>query len=156
MVEIEKDYFVTKDGKVYSQRKFKDLRELKQSKTGHGGYSKVKINLKNEFVHRLVAIAYLDNPENKETVNHIDGDKSNNHISNLEWCTRSENTQHAYDIGLHKPYTEIKDKGNNKFYKEWESLIKKGISMRKIAKEYGVTHRTVGRVLEKFNNLKIN
>ena len=156
MVEIEKDYFVTQDGKVYSQRKFKDLRELKQSKTGHGGYFKVKINLKNKFVHRLVAIAYLDNPENKETVNHIDGDKGNNHVTNLEWATRSENTKHAYNYGLHKPYTEIKDKGNNKFYKEWVNLHKKGVSMRKIAKEYGVSHKTVGRVLEKFNNLKIN
>lgn len=152
MVEIEKDYFVTQDGKVYSQRKFKDLRELKQSKTGHGGYSKVKINLKNEFVHRLVAIAYLDNPENKETVNHIDGDKSNNHISNLEWSTRSENTQHAYDIGLHKQYSGIKDKGNNKFAKEWDELLKQGLSFRKIGKLYGVSHHTVSRTINKIIN----
>ena len=156
MVEIEKDYFITKEGKVFSKRKFNKLTELKQSKTGHKGYVKVRINNKDCFIHRLVAIAYLPNPQCKETVNHINGIKNDNRVENLEWHTRSENTKHAYDIGLHKPYTGLKDKGNNKFYKEWNDLIKKGISMRKIGKEYGTNHRTVGRVVEKFNNLKIN
>ena len=156
MIEVEKDYFVTEDGRVFSKRKFNSLTELKLSKGGHQGYLKVRVGDKNMFVHRLVAIAYIPNPENKETVNHINGLKDDNRLENLEWCTRSENSKHAYDIGLHKPYTEIKDKGNNKFYKEWKNLIKKGISMRKIAKQYGVSHRTVGNVLKKFNNLKIN
>lgn len=51
-------------------------------------------------MHRLVCWKYRLNPENKETVNHIDGDKSNNHSWNLEWATRSEQTQHAWDLGL--------------------------------------------------------
>jgi len=156
MIEIEKDYFVDAQGRVYSKRKFNKLTELKQSKTGHKGYVKVRINKKDMFVHRLVAIAYLNNPLNKETVNHINGIKHDNRVENLEWCTRSENTKHAYEIGLHKPYSGLKDKGNNKFYKEWNDLIKKGTSMRKIAKEYNVSHRTVGSVLKKFNNLIIN
>jgi hypothetical protein len=156
MIEIEKDYFVDMEGRVYSKRKFNKLTELKQHKTGHKGYVKVRINNKDQFVHRLIAIAYLSNPENKETVNHIDGNKLNNHVNNLEWSTRSENSKHAYDIGLHKPYTDMKDKGNNKFYKEWNDLIKKGVTMRKIAKEYNVSHRTVGNVVKKYNNLIIN
>jgi hypothetical protein len=156
MIEIEKDYFVDKEGHVYSKRKFNTLTKLKQHKTGHKGYVKVRINHKDQFVHRLVAIAYLPNLDNKDTVNHIDGNKENNHVNNLEWCTRSENSQHAYDTGLKKPYTGIKDHGNNKFYKEWNNLIKKGISMRKIAKQYGVSHRTIGNVVKKYNNLKIN
>lgn len=156
MVEIEKDYFVTKDGKIFSKRKFSSLTELKLSRGGHKGYLKVRVSKKDMFVHRLVAIAYIPNPDNKEVVNHINGIKDDNRLENLEWCTRSENCKHAYDTGLHIPYTGLKDKGNNKFYKEWNNLIKQGVSMRKIAKQYGTNHRTVGRVVQKFNNLKIN
>ena len=51
-------------------------------------------------VHRLVAETFIPNPEHKRTVNHKDGNKSNNHISNLEWNTLSENVTHAYANGL--------------------------------------------------------
>lgn len=69
------------------------------------GYQRVYLNDKNgktHFVpiHRLVALAFIENPENKPQVNHIDGNKQNNHISNLEWCTNSENQLHAYKLGL--------------------------------------------------------
>lgn len=60
-------------------------------KNGHGQ------NLK---VHRIIASAFIDNPELKATVNHIDGDKKNNNVNNLEWASYSENHKHAYRIGL--------------------------------------------------------
>lgn len=66
------------------------------------GYIRVSINEKLYRMHQLVAIAFLPNPEDKPHVNHKDGNRSNNHIDNLEWCTRSENMQHAYDTGLNK------------------------------------------------------
>lgn len=56
--------------------------------------------IKTFRIHNLVANAFIPNPLNKRTINHIDGNKSNNHISNLEWNTYSENNQHAYDTGL--------------------------------------------------------
>lgn len=56
---------------------------------------------KKLLVHRLVAETFIPNEDNKEQVNHIDGDPQNNTIINLEWVTNAENTQHAYDTGLY-------------------------------------------------------
>lgn len=51
-------------------------------------------------VHRLVLITFKPNTENLPQINHIDGDKMNNHVDNLEWCTSSHNVQHSFDLGL--------------------------------------------------------
>ena len=75
---------------------------LKQQKTRFG-YMAVKLSEKNHAkeykVHRLVAIAFLPNAKNKPCVHHIDHDKTNNRVSNLEWCTYKENSQHDVEDG---------------------------------------------------------
>lgn len=55
---------------------------------------------KDYLVHRLVALAFLEKPEGKDCVNHIDGNPKNNNVSNLEWCDHKENNNHAFDTGL--------------------------------------------------------
>jgi len=68
------------------------------------GHSRVALSkdgiLTSLTIHRLVALAFIPNPGNKRTVNHIDGNKQNNHKDNLEWSTYSENLKHALDTGL--------------------------------------------------------
>jgi hypothetical protein len=72
--------------------------------TNNYGYNTVKLSYKNKtntcLVHRIIAEAFLPNPNNLPEVNHKSGIKSDNSLSNLEWVTHRENTQHAYDTGL--------------------------------------------------------
>ena len=67
------------------------------------GYCEVIFKGKPIKVHRLVGLMFIPILENKPQINHIDGDKTNNYVGNLEWCDNSENQLHAYRIGLNKP-----------------------------------------------------
>lgn len=94
-------YYVCRDGFVYNA-----VKRLK-THTQNSGYQQITFTIdrsrKKHLVHRLVATAFIPNPDNKPHVNHIDGDKANNAASNLEWCTVSENILHARALGLN-PY----------------------------------------------------
>lgn len=92
-----------KRGKPSSPYKTVKGREITQH-ISNTGYYNVKLcnggDRKYFFVHRLVATAFIPNKENKPQINHIDGNRLNNHVNNLEWVTMSENVLHAYNTGL--------------------------------------------------------
>ena len=88
-------YAITEDGRVWSYRRKIFLKQ----RLDKYGYPRITLyfdgKLKTYFIHRLVAEAYLPNPEEKTTVNHLDECKTNNHISNLAWATVKENNQYG-------------------------------------------------------------
>ena len=88
------NYFVSNYGRI---KKKEEIRKLKPN--AHG-YIKIKINNKSYSVHRLVALVFIPNIENKEFVNHIDGNKTNNKLTNLEWATCLENNIHKINNNL--------------------------------------------------------
>lgn len=73
---------------------------LRKQGFNHKGYPYLVIRGKSMLIHRMVAKAFIPNPDNLPTVNHIDGNKTNNHVTNLEWATHSDNIRHSYRIGI--------------------------------------------------------
>ena len=97
-------------------------------------------------VHRLVALCFIPNPDSKPQINHRDGNKLNNHVSNLEWCTSSENIQHAFDTGLKK---SGEDHGQAKLTNEQARYIKEnpdGLTQRQLADLFGVKQCTISAI----------
>lgn len=97
-----KDYYISNYGNVVSCKRKKPI--ILAPKVDKDGYYCVCLRKDNKnhhyTIHRLVAIHFIDNLFDKPCVNHKDGNKTNNLVTNLEWVTISENTKHAYDTGL--------------------------------------------------------
>lgn len=98
-------------------------------------------------VHRMVAIAFIENPDNKEYVNHIDGNKLNNCVDNLEWVTASENSIHAVATGL-SPIGEAKTlaKLTEKDVLEIQAAFEAGEKDFVLAEKYGVTSGVISSI----------
>ena len=117
------------------------------------GYEHIMISSGNlrfvKKVHRLVAEAFIPNPENKRCVNHKDGNKLNNHVSNLEWVTHSENNKHAYDFNLKKPIIGKKVFTCKLYEKEVLEIRASNLTAYKLAKLFCVSKSNIASILHR-------
>ena len=163
-------YKVSDDGRVYStKRRYnafgkevikEQFKELKQG-NGTAGYNTVDMVFIDEdmnrckickTVHRLVAEAFVPNPNNKPHVNHIDGNKRNNKASNLEWVTRAENANHAYSNGLIQPSKGEDHYASKLSEKQCISLIQDildGLTNNQLSKKYKLHSRYISLIRHK-------
>lgn len=115
------------------------------------GYLAVKLCFNNVQTnmasHRIIAMTFIPNPENKLEVNHKDGNKLNNSIDNLEWCTHQENIQHSYDTKLNVPKTGEKHHRSKLKNKEVLQIRKElrvvGCNQTALAKKYKVSNTLI-------------
>lgn len=146
MIKIDgyENYFITEDGKVWNGKKF-----INQW-VDNVGYRQVVLfkNGKKKYyrVHRIVAEHYLGKPIEGKCVNHIDGNKLNNNVENLEWVTNRDNIQHGYDNNLYQFKTRshpviVRRKINNEEMWEFKSI-------RSLSEELGLNRKTVTSILK--------
>lgn len=125
---------------------------IKSQYVSDTGYYMITISKNNKSkpyrVHRLLANNFIENPKKLKEVNHIDGNKLNNDLSNLEWVSRSGNMQHAFSTGLINN-TGVKNgmaKLNESKVREIRELLKQGISQYKIAAKYNVSRGAILKI----------
>ncbi len=138
-------YKVSNTGKVIGKYK----KELKPADNGNG-YLHIVLMIngfkKHKYIHRLVAELFIPNPKKLPQINHIDGNKNNNDISNLEWCTSSHNLFHASKIGL----TNRKGENNGFSKLNWKIVddIRHNMSTPNpvLAKKYNIDVSNISRI----------
>lgn len=161
--ELEDLYEIDENGNVYSLPRIKrtptteflSKEKILKPYKNCWGYLLVDMRKGNKryikCVHRLVAETFIPNPDNKPQVNHIDGNKNNNCVTNLEWCTCSENQFHAFENGLKPknfdhPFSKFSEK-DIKYIRENYIPNKRGNGIRTLAKKFGVCDSTIRQII---------
>lgn len=113
------------------------------------GYSRVRLGKRTYQTHRVVALTWLPNPEKLPQVNHIDGDKLNNSVTNLEWVTNQQNRNHAVRTGLQARGSRVSRKLVETDVIEIRRLVDQGMSQRNVAKIFNLVQQTVSRIVRR-------
>ncbi len=155
-------YTIDKEGSVYSLYSRWGLREKPRKLSVYltkGKYKCVKMvkngNPYKGYVHKLLAKAFIENPENKPLVNHIDGNSLNNSVNNLEWATSSEDQKHAFEMGLNTKEYASGENNNKSTLTENEVLdIRNAWNLgcfvyRNIAEAYNVSIVTARNIIKR-------
>lgn len=149
-------YYVTENGEVF--RNNKKMKPYKQTK----GYLRIDVYVNGQRkvtpVHRMVMETFVPNPENLPQINHIDGDKSNNNVSNLEWCNQSKNIQHRLDVlkvGMDLNHKSTKIPANEILILRWKKDIGYPMNIPEIAEKWGVRVDYLRKVIKGTQRLKV-
>lgn len=154
-------YQVSSDGQVRSLDRVESSRGSTRTRRGRSLKQKINdggyhcVHLRNKAgekeswppVHKLVAEAFIQNEENKPTVNHKNGNKLDNSVSNLEWATQKEQTLHAFSNNL------MRVRGNTLYNEDFKLSVQeyhrnKNISLKKLAKVFNISERTTSRIVK--------
>lgn len=136
------------NGKEYIEREKILKNSIQISGSSYKRYAvtlSIKSKVKHCKVHKLVAETFVPNPNNYKIINHKDGNSLNNHIDNLEWCTMSDNLQHAYIMKLKK------SKIHNMDRQQVVNMLNSGLMQKDIAKILKISEHTIMRFIKKEN-----
>jgi len=151
-------YFIYEDGSLFScyTNRFLIPFEIGRKSYPYLAYKLCKDGYeKTEQAHRLVAKAFIPNPLNLETVNHIDGNKFNNHVTNLEWMTQQENKASAFKLGISEAWWKAEKHPRSSFTNEEVEeicrMFSQGIKPKDLAKSTSLLYQKLFRIYNRDN-----
>lgn len=141
-------YKVDEKGNVYSSITTKTRRKCVLKPYIKNGYLAVNLfkdgKCKHHYIHRLVALTFIENPDNLKEVNHKNCNKHDNSVDNLEWCTRKQNLEHSYSHGLKR---EGEKHGNHKLtFEQVKDIRLRKLTQKEYAEKYGIKQCTVSAI----------
>ena len=150
-VSISDKYEASSDGQIRNKCSKRILHQF----VNNSGYLMTQFDGKTKSVHRVIAMAFIPNPNDLPEVNHINGNKLDNRVENLEWCTRGQNLKHAYDNQLRT--SKGTNNGRCKLSIEDVTFIKQNYIYRDkefgacaLAKKFNVAPQTIYSVVHGF------